>query len=277
MTAVVQEKIINRDTLFSESVEVVYAPEIGNAAVEYPDSDGLPMGETEFHVIATMRLYEALGQFFLNRDDVYVAADMFLYYEEGNRFANKSPDVMVITGVDKYARRTFKIWEEKASPCVIFEITSKSTMKDDMVTKRALYSDLGVREYFLFDPLGEYLEKPLLGFRLQHHEYVAIVPDKAGCLFSEELEVLLCGENAILRVIVPQTKQAIPSLAEAVSLAVQEAQRAEQEAQRAEQEAQRAEQEAQRAEQEAQRAEQEAQRAERLAAQLRAMGIEPEA
>jgi regulator of protease activity HflC (stomatin/prohibitin superfamily) len=45
----------------------------------------------------------------------------------------------------------------------------------------------------------------------------------------------------------------------------------------AEQEAQRAEQEAQRAEQEAQRAEQEAQRADRLAAQLRALGVEPEA
>ncbi len=46
---------------------------------------------------------------------------------------------------------------------------------------------------------------------------------------------------------------------------------------RAEQERQRAEQESQRAEQESQRAEQESQRAERLAAQLRALGVEPEA
>ncbi len=45
---------------------------------------------------------------------------------------------------------------------------------------------------------------------------------------------------------------------------------------RAKQESQRAEQESQRAEQESQKAEQERQRAERLAAQLRALGIEPE-
>ena len=45
---------------------------------------------------------------------------------------------------------------------------------------------------------------------------------------------------------------------------------------RAKLESQRAEQESQRAEQESQRAEQESQRADRLAAQLRALGIEPE-
>jgi Uma2 family endonuclease len=46
---------------------------------------------------------------------------------------------------------------------------------------------------------------------------------------------------------------------------------------RAEQERQRAEQESQRAEQESQRAEKERQRSERLIAQLRALGVEPEA
>ena len=50
----------------------------------------------------------------------------------------------------------------------------------------------------------------------------------------------------------------------------------EQEQQLVEQERQRAEQERQRAEQERQRAEQEHERAERLAAQLRALGVNPE-
>jgi hypothetical protein len=58
--------------------------------------------------------------------------------------------------------------------------------------------------------------------------------------------------------------------------AEQEYQRAEQERRRTEQERRRAEQEHQRAEQERQRAEQEHQRAERLAAQLKALGVEPE-
>ncbi len=53
---------------------------------------------------------------------------MFLYYKEGNPRANKAPDVMVIKGVEKHKRRTFKIWQEQAAPCVIFEISSRSAI-----------------------------------------------------------------------------------------------------------------------------------------------------
>ena len=223
--------------------------------VEYPESDGKPMGETGFHVRAILQLYSALDQFLLQREDIYVAADMFLYYEEGNPYARKAPDVMVIKGVQKHERRTFKVWAENAHPCVVFEVTSKSSIIEDTVSKSMLYAKLGVREYFLFDPLCEYLEHALVGFRLEEGEYVALIPDAEGRLFSEELGVFLNPENDILRVIDPHTGNPVPSLEEAISIAAQEAQRAEQEAQRAEQEAQRAE---------------------RLAAQLRALGIEPE-
>lgn len=222
--------------------------------IDYPDSDGKPMGETEFHVIAILHLYAALQEFFSNRDDVYLAADMFLYYEEGNRYANKSPDIMVIKGVPKHKRRTFKVWEERAHPCVIFEMTSKTTAAAD-IAKCSLYARLGVREYFLFDPLREYLEQGLLGFRLEQGEYVEILPDGDGRLFSEELELFLYQEEELLRAIQPQANQPLPSFPDAMRLARQEAQRAEQEAQKAEQEAQRAK---------------------RLAEQLRALGIEPE-
>jgi Uma2 family endonuclease len=223
--------------------------------VIYPDSDGEPMGETEFHVIATLHLYEALRHFFRNDPNIYVAADMFLYYEEGNPRANKAPDVMVIKGVEKRKRRSFKTWEEHASPCVIFEVTSKSTMVEDMVNKSTLYASWDVHEYFLFDPLHEYLEKPLIGLRLAGKEYVSLQPDSDGFLFSEELGILLGVEDDIVRIINPQTRQPVPALDEAITKAEQEAQRANQEAQRADQEAHRAEQEAQRADQERQRAE----------------------
>ena len=94
----------------------------------YPDSDGKPMGETGFHVRAILHLYGALTLFFQQRGDIYVAADMFWYYQEGNPRANKSPDIMVIKGVGNHERRSFKSWVENALPCVIFEISSASTM-----------------------------------------------------------------------------------------------------------------------------------------------------
>jgi len=52
------------------------------ADTEYPDSDGKPVGETEFHVTATFHLFGALRQYFINSDNIYVAAGMFLYYTE---------------------------------------------------------------------------------------------------------------------------------------------------------------------------------------------------
>ncbi len=228
------------------------------------------MGETGFHVHATLHLYGALRQWFQHRDDVYVASDMFLYYEEGNPHVKKAPDVMMIRGVPSHERRIFKTWEEQAAPCVIVEVTSKSTMAEDMFTKSRLYAELGVQEYFLFDPLHEYLSQALLGFRLEDTHYVPIAADDNGQMESRELGIQLCPEGSILRLTDPHTGKRIPSLEEAALWA-------EQEAQRAEQEAQRAEQATQRAEQEAQRAEEEAQRAERLTAQLLAAGLEPEA
>jgi len=224
-------------------------PESKKVDLTYPESDGKPMGETGFHVRAILHLYNALDQFFQPRADVYVAADMFLYYQEGNPRANKSPDVMVIKGVEKFERRIFKIWEEQTPPCCIFEITSKSTAVEDLVEKLRLYGTLGIREYFLFDPLREYIEQGLIGFRLEDDHYVPRTPDAEGRLVSEELGVWLTAEDRIVRVIDRQTGWRIPSLGEAIEWAQQEAQRAEQEAQQSE----------------------------RLRAQLRALGIEPAA
>ena len=48
----------------------------------YPDSDGEPMGETHFHVMAILHLYAVLQLFYRDRIDVYVMADMFLYFKE---------------------------------------------------------------------------------------------------------------------------------------------------------------------------------------------------
>ena len=185
-------------------------------------------------MIATLHLYDALCHYFRNNPNIYVAADMFLYYEEGNPRANKSPDVMVIKGVEKRRRRTFKVWEEQAVPTVIFEVSSKSTVIEDLMNKSFLYADLGVSEYFLFDPLKEYIETSLIGFRLKNGEYVRISPDQKGYLFSQELEIYLAAEDDLLRIIDPHTQQPVPGLDEAITKAEQEAQRAEQERQRAE-------------------------------------------
>ena len=59
--------------------------------IEYPESDGKPLGETGYHVEAILTLKEVLDRFWRRRPKIFVAADMFLYYEEGNPSAVVAP------------------------------------------------------------------------------------------------------------------------------------------------------------------------------------------
>lgn len=142
-----------------------------NEVVEYPESDGQPMGETDWHIYWILRLRDLLQTHYKGQS-VYVASDMFIYYEEGKPSKCVCPDGFVVFDCDPKFRPIFKIWAEGRSPSVIFEVTSESTSHRDLVEKPKIYAQLGVNEYFLFDPLAEYLDPPLQGFRLQNGQMV---------------------------------------------------------------------------------------------------------
>lgn len=179
--------------------------------IEYAASDGKPVGETDFHIAAILYLRDALRAFFR-----YVAADMLFYYEEGERNVYKVPDVFVVKGIAKHDRRTYKLWEEKTPPTVIFEITSKGTRWEDTDDKKGLYAALGVQEYFLFDPLGEYLKPRLQGFRLVQGAYQSISLAQDGKLTSQQLGLILQPSGELLRIVDPTTREVVPTLEEAI-------------------------------------------------------------
>jgi Uma2 family endonuclease len=200
----------------------------------YPDSDGKPMAETGIHVLAILWVIGALKLFFRSRDDAYVTGDMFLYYEEGKPKSRKAPDVMVVKGVPSQPeRRSFKVWVEKAVPCFILEVTSKETAREDQEGKRLLYQRLGVREYFLFDPLHEYLERQLMGYRLVGEKYEPLAPDDEGGLVSEELEMRLVAEAAHVGLFRLDTHARVPNPMQLNELQEQAERRAKREQRRA--------------------------------------------
>jgi Uma2 family endonuclease len=242
------------------------APALVAPAIYYPESDGKPMGETDFHIAAMLYLLAALRHFFRQAEHLYVAADMLFYYEEGNPAAFVVLDVYVVKGVRKYLRRIYKLWEERVAPCVVFEITSRSSRFDDLDIKRALYERLGVNEYFVFDPVDEYLSPRLQGFRLAAGRYRPMMVSPDGTLRSEQLGLILRPEGPLLRLVDPATGQALLTLDEAVDLAQAQAERARVEAERARSQAERAQVEAEHARAEAERAD----RAEAELARLRA-------
>jgi Uma2 family endonuclease len=137
-----------------------------DAAIFYPYSDGEPLAESYDHLYAILTILEVLRVYLVGQRAT-VLADQFLYYAEGNPQRRVAPDVMVIFNVEPGGRDSYKIWEEGEVPQVVFEITSPSTRSQDEVQKKALYEELGVTEYWQFDPRGEWIDGQLRGYRLQ--------------------------------------------------------------------------------------------------------------
>jgi Uma2 family endonuclease len=198
----------------------------------YPDEDGRPMGDTDYHSIAMVSLREGLEDFFWDRDDVYVGMNLIFYYEEGNPKARRDQDILVAKGVvGKHKRRSFRLWEEGVLPRTLFEVVSRKTVRVDVGEKVVLYERLRIPEYFLFDPEGRYMDRPLRGFRLRKGKYVELKPAVDGSLISKELGLRLVPEGELLRLIDAKTGRAVPTRLEKAEL---EKRRAEEERQRAE-------------------------------------------
>jgi Uma2 family endonuclease len=246
-------------TLVSQAAEIVY-----------PSSDGEPLAETSVHVDAIIDLVVVLRQY-LEGQSAIVLADQFLYYAQGYPKLRLAPDVMVIFDVPPGPRDNYKTWEEGQVPVVIFEITSEGTKERDQNFKKILYEQLEVKEYWLFDPKGEWIEEQLRGYRLRGEQYEPITDNR-----SEPLQLRLAVDGQQLALYREDTGEkllASSELAQALRAEILARQQAED---RAEQERQRAEQERQRAEQERQRAEQAEAQVEQLRERLRSLGVDPD-
>ena len=181
------------------------------ADVYYPASDGQPVAETDVHRTLMFELIGMLQAFFRADPHVYISGNLFVYYQEGDPRQVVAPDVFVVHGVRDRQRRTYKLWEEGVVPAVVFELTSRSTRREDLRTKYALYERLGVREYFLFDPLGEYLRPPCRGYRLEQGRYRPLPPAEDGSLWSVALGLALHGRGEQLRLYDPAGQRWLPT------------------------------------------------------------------
>ena len=156
-------------------------------SIEYPESDGEPMGETDLHRDWMVRILEILRQRYRGQR-VYIASDLLVYYEEGRPAKFIVPDDFIVLDCDPGRRRIFKTWEEKRVPDVVFEVTSHSSRRIDTVKKPVIYEQMGVKEYYVYDPTCDYLEPALQGFRMIDGCLKQIVPMN-GVLRCETLQL----------------------------------------------------------------------------------------
>ncbi len=200
---------VSTNRIFTSKSPIIYK-KFGDDEVFYPTSDGKPMGETDVHIRLIMSLIMQMDMFLKNFEDDYVMGDVLFYYVEGNPRKFIVPDVMVLRGVGKYTRRTYKLWEEKSVPEVVFEISSRGTWREDLQKKYNLYQELGVKEYYIFDPEYDYLPEPLIGYHLKNEKFEEVKVKKRK-IFSPALNLEIVDTGETLRLFNPETKSFLPT------------------------------------------------------------------
>ena len=185
-------------TKTEKQVAVPLHHERDDPTIKYPDSDGEPLAETDAQFIPLTYAVSALRIFFADVQDVYAGGNMLLYYILNDPTASVAPDVFVVLGArGNHSRRSWIISREGGiAPAFVLEIASESTWRHDATRKRDIYAQMGVAEYWRFDPEGAHYSLPLIGERLVNGEYqpIEVGTDADGILrgHSDVLGLDLC-------------------------------------------------------------------------------------
>ena len=154
----------------------------------------------------------------------FVARNLSFYHPAVRNSQNLiSPDIAVFVGLTlpPAEQRRVTSWEMRPghgqrvrpAPTVVFEVSSGSTWKTDIVVGEAskpwLYDQMGVQEYVAYDPndppVWRTSQRQRLGRRLLGWRYdaagrpVALEPDAAGRLWSAALASWLVPDEELLR------------------------------------------------------------------------------
>jgi Uma2 family endonuclease len=208
----------------------------------YPERDGQPMSDNTLQFRWIVLIKENLDRLFANNPDVFVAGDLLWYPVEGQPEIRVAPDTMVVFGRPKGDRGSYRQWQEgNIAPQVVFEVLSPGNRLAEMARKLQFYNRHGAEEYYVYDPE----RNEFTGFIRQENELTGIDPIQNWV--SPRLGVRFELTSETLEIYTPNGERFCTTLELAEQL-----------------------------EQERLKAEQERQRAEKLAAQLRALGVEPD-
>ncbi|MEA5420372.1 Uma2 family endonuclease [Spirulina sp. CCNP1310] len=215
----------------------------------YPDRDGQSMADNTRQFQWIVLIKENLEWIFADDPQVFIAGDLLWYPIQGDPKTRVAPDVLVVFGRPKGDRGSYKQWEEdNIAPQVVFEILSPGNTLQEMLKKQQFYDRHGVEEYYIYNPDGH----DLAG--LQRIDGTLTAIETVENWTSPRLGIRFAFTPENLTIYRPDGERFLTT----IELAT----------------ARNAERE--RADAAEAQAQQQQQRAERLAAQLRALGVEPE-
>ena len=243
------------------------------SSYELPDSDDTPVDNEIQNWIPNLLLM-MLAIAWPERTDWFFGVDMGIYYDPDQPAI--VPDGFLSLGVDRYVgeegRLSYVFWEEDNIPPILaLEVVSK-TYGGEYKRKKALYAELGIRYYTVYQPnrRSRRQRQPLEVYRLENGTYQQLEGERfwlpeVGLALGRERDRYMGYEREWLYWY-DEAGNRLPTPEDSIQ----------QERERAAQERERADQQQAIAQQERERVEQERERAEKLAAQLRALGINPD-
>ena len=148
------------------------------------------------------------------RPDVFLSANTIICYDRRDLNVRVSPDCYIAFGVDARAirdRHLYLPWEVGKPPDWALEVASPSTGHRDVSEKRLIYAEMGIPEYWRFDPTGgDIYGDPLVGERLVNGVYqpfdLTTEPDGVLKGYSPTLGLHLCWDNRMMYLYDPATQ-----------------------------------------------------------------------
>ena len=165
----------------------------GPDELRLPECEDEPVGMSSRQAVVMFESAGCLLQHWRGRQDVFVTADIFVYWHR--KKPPVSPDVLVARGVAYRHRRSYVVWEEGRPPDFVLEVSAPSGGKRNGKENPHLYAEMGVPEYFWYDPEGK-SNPAFTGFELRDGRYAPLpeetVAEGVVGIRSKVLGMCLC-------------------------------------------------------------------------------------
>ena len=180
-----------------------------------------PVEDGVLQELPLLRIINLLLELYKDRPDVFMSGMVFVSYDATDGNARVAPDFFIAFDVPNESIRrnlpNFWIWEVGKVPDFALEVASPSTAENDLGHKRDLYAELGITEYWRFDPTGgELYGQPLAGERLVDGEYqpyeLRVDGDGSVKGYSELLDLDFYWDGEGFDVLDPETGKTIDML-----------------------------------------------------------------
>jgi Uma2 family endonuclease len=174
---------------------------------EFPDLLELEEGELADggpqHALA--HYLESLLKWFYRSEHWYVSGNMYVLQHNQPRIA---PNVFIcFTQLSEQEQSEITSWDmrepNRPAPRIVFEIASETTFEQDITDKITSYQQMGVEEYFAYDPATPriWTSQPsrLRGWRYANGNVIELNLDARGWMWSQVFGKWLVPDGRYLR------------------------------------------------------------------------------